>query len=373
MPPKRSEPVSGLANPFVKSFTHLRDKPDPARALAMLERIASLVKPIMRKHAWTLPVLAEFFPNNPNLLDVNGGQKIMLRLRPHFDEAAFMDEEDVLGTMLHELTHNIHGPHDEKFYKFLGELEDELDGLRRSGYAGEGFHSPGVRLGAGLSHDLPPHQARLKALEAAEKRRNIGGMSTVGGSRLGGGTRKDRSGKSLRELAAEAAERRARDSKACASGEEAEAEAKHAADHSIVVDVIDLTEDDEPILAAPRPASSGPVRSDRKRPPEPGPSSRPASAPRADDRVRPSAASSSRSAPQRQQKRETSTDAQWPCPSCTLLNAPLALQCDLCLTTRPMSSSSVQDAGWVCVSCGEGGNHHEFWTCRFCGTMRPFS
>lgn len=26
MPPKRSEPVSGLANPFVKSFTHLRDK-----------------------------------------------------------------------------------------------------------------------------------------------------------------------------------------------------------------------------------------------------------------------------------------------------------------------------------------------------------
>lgn len=34
----------------------------------MLERIASLVKPIMRKHAWTLPVLAEFFPNNPNLL-----------------------------------------------------------------------------------------------------------------------------------------------------------------------------------------------------------------------------------------------------------------------------------------------------------------
>lgn len=46
----------------------LCSQPDPARALTMLERIASLVKPIMRKHAWTLPVLAEFFPNNPNLL-----------------------------------------------------------------------------------------------------------------------------------------------------------------------------------------------------------------------------------------------------------------------------------------------------------------
>lgn len=43
-------------------------QPDPARALATLERIASLVKPIMRKHSWTLPVLAEFFPDDPSLL-----------------------------------------------------------------------------------------------------------------------------------------------------------------------------------------------------------------------------------------------------------------------------------------------------------------
>jgi hypothetical protein len=53
---------------FVQSFTHLKDQPKSDRALPMLQRIASLVKPIMRKHSWTLPVLAEFFPESPNLL-----------------------------------------------------------------------------------------------------------------------------------------------------------------------------------------------------------------------------------------------------------------------------------------------------------------
>lgn len=34
----------------------------------MLQKIASLVKPIMRKHGWVLPVLAEFFPETPDLV-----------------------------------------------------------------------------------------------------------------------------------------------------------------------------------------------------------------------------------------------------------------------------------------------------------------
>ncbi len=53
---------------FVQSFTHLKDKHNANKALHMLQRIASLVKPIMRKRGWVLPVLAEFFPDNPNLL-----------------------------------------------------------------------------------------------------------------------------------------------------------------------------------------------------------------------------------------------------------------------------------------------------------------
>ena len=57
-----------MSETFVKSFTHLKDRPHADRALAMLQRVASLVKPIMRKHSWTLPVLSEFFPQSPNLL-----------------------------------------------------------------------------------------------------------------------------------------------------------------------------------------------------------------------------------------------------------------------------------------------------------------
>ena len=80
----------------------------------------------------------------------------------------------------------MHGPHDEKFYKFLSELEDEYEALKRSGYAGEGFHSNGRRLGENVSHNVPPHIARARALEAAEKRRRIGGM--LGGARRLGGS-----------------------------------------------------------------------------------------------------------------------------------------------------------------------------------------
>jgi hypothetical protein len=67
----------------------------------------------------------------------------------------------------------VHGPHDDRFYKFLAGLEQEYDDLQRSGYAGEGFFGPGQRLGEGVSwhdRDIPLHVAKQKALEAAERR-----------------------------------------------------------------------------------------------------------------------------------------------------------------------------------------------------------
>jgi hypothetical protein len=149
------------------------------------------------------------------MADINGGQKILLRLRPAHAPDTFYEEEQIVLVMLHEvrsphsdsstyliviqLTHNVHGPHDEKFYKYLSGLEDEYDALKRSGYAGEGFFSKGHRLGVNVSHDLPPYLARVKALEAAEKRRRIGGIMSSGG-KLGG---KNMAGMSPRELAAQ--------------------------------------------------------------------------------------------------------------------------------------------------------------------------
>ena len=57
-----------MTDVYVKSFTHLKDRHRANDALRLLQRIASLVKPIMRKRGWVLPVFAEFFPDNPNLL-----------------------------------------------------------------------------------------------------------------------------------------------------------------------------------------------------------------------------------------------------------------------------------------------------------------
>ncbi|KAF8079090.1 WLM domain-containing protein [Lyophyllum atratum] len=371
---------------FVQVFTHLKDKPKADQAVAMLQRIASLVKPIMRKHNWNLPVLAEFFPESANLLvcgvilgfsgvsliklDVNMGQKICLRLRPAHAPDTFYDEEDVVQTMLHELTHNVHGPHDEKFYKFLSGLQDEYDALQRSGYAGEGFFSKGHRVGADVSHDLPPHLARLKALEAAEKRRQSSRVLGSGG-RLGG--RMNTKGLSPRELAAQAAERRTRDEKACASGALANQEAEKAAKESVEDHIIDLTVDDsdseEVLMVEPKMPLAGPSKAAAipltKRIPAPT-STKLSSISHAAPITGASGSSTRNKVPPKTSPRAST---QWPCSICTLLNDSVALQCDACFTVRPPDLS----LGWACLACGEVGIPHERWMCQFCGTVKTSS
>lgn len=82
-----------------------------------------------------------------------------------------------------KLTHNVHGPHDQQFYKYLAGLEREYDDLQRTGYAGEGFYAPGERLGKDVSHNIPMTEAKRRAREAAERRAKTAGS---GVNRLGG-------------------------------------------------------------------------------------------------------------------------------------------------------------------------------------------
>ncbi|CAL1694587.1 unnamed protein product [Somion occarium] len=375
-----------MLDTFVKSFTHLKDRPKADEALPLLQRLASLVKPIMRKHGWVLPVLAEFFPESPNLLDMNSGQKILIRLRPAWAPDTFYDEEDLVHTLLHELTHNVHGPHDQQFYKYLAGLEEEYEVLKRSGYSGEGFFSKGQRLGQNVSHDLLPHLARAKALEAAEKRRKV--SQVLGGPRrLGGGI--TNGGKSPRELAAEAAERRARDEKACGSGEEAQREADKAARESIEDKVIDLTGDsDTEVEVIKMPIPTKPPQPSQITISQPTEGRRPqafATPMRSSNRSR------SRAPPPRSSKKlitpPPSPDVAlgpikhshspippaepWTCPRCTLINEAFAVECAVCLLIRPQTPKPTP--GWVCQTCGEKGNPHQFWTCRFCGTVKADS
>jgi hypothetical protein len=53
---------------WVLSYEHLKGLPRSDQALTLLQTVASRVKPIMRKHGWRLPLLAEFFPDTPGLL-----------------------------------------------------------------------------------------------------------------------------------------------------------------------------------------------------------------------------------------------------------------------------------------------------------------
>ncbi|GBE77546.1 WLM domain-containing protein [Sparassis latifolia] len=374
---------------FVKSFTHLKDRPKADQALPLLQRVASLVKPIMRKHGWTLPVLAEFFPESPNLvgLNINGGQKILLRLRPAHAPDTFFEEDDIVHVMLHELTHNVHGPHNDEFYKYLAGLEDEYDALKRSGYSGEGFFSKGQRLGTNVSHNLPAHLARQRALEAAEKRRRLNFLMS-GGGRLGG----IRSGKSPRQLAAEAAERRTRDDKACASGATAAREAEKAAKESVEDKVIDLTldSDSEPevVISDSEPSAAGtPIITVRQTDDHSGHSSSTGTPKRRPVRsMRSGKPSSSRTPPPSPSASISrhgpaisrpaippSSDGEWACPRCTLVNDALNLQCAACLLVRPPVEDRATPEGWTCLACGEADNPHQFWSCRFCGSIKPQS
>ncbi|KAI9443380.1 WLM domain-containing protein [Lactarius indigo] len=344
---------------WVLSYEHLKGRPRSDDALSLLQKVASRVKPIMRSHSWRLPVLAEFFPDSPNLIvsilaDINMGQKILLRLRPAWDPDAFYSEEDVIHTMLHELTHNVHGPHDQDFYKFFA-----------PGYAGEGFFSNGRRLGEGIPQNIPVYLARRRALEAAEKRRRTNVTTgTNGPVRLGGGNLASL-GLTPRELAVLAADMRAADEKKCASGTLAQEEAEKAARDSHHNNAIDLTgdfniddfdfgDDDITIVSDDGPSTRGPNASRRTDPSNSGPvTTRRAPDIKVTTKPQP---------PPVNKASRPATGSSWICPTCTLINDSHALQC-----------GPVAIAGWTCGVCGEEGMEHNLWTCRFCGSVKAES
>ncbi|KAI0304263.1 WLM domain-containing protein [Multifurca ochricompacta] len=354
---------------WVLSYEHLKGHPRSDHALLLLQKVASRVKPIMRKHGWRLPVLAEFFPDFPNLLDINMGQKILLH---------------IVYTLLHELTHNVHGPHDQSFYKFLSGLEEEYYELKRSGYAGEGFFSNGRQLGGGIPQTLPTYLARQRALEAAERRRRANvATGTAGPVKLGGGNLADL-GLTPRELAVLAADMRAIDEKKCASGTVAQQEAEKAARDSHHNKATELADDfnidgfdyaDDFILddEGPSSPSHGSYSTDTRS----SSHNRPSSSRSRETRLPPDINVSTRPRPPPiNNMSKPVVGSSWTCPTCTLINNPFALQCDACRAARPLpqqAPSSAASTGWTCGVCGEEGIEHKFWTCRFCGSVKTES
>ncbi|CAK9166883.1 unnamed protein product [Ilex paraguariensis] len=158
-------------------------------ARKILDRIAKQVQPIMRKRKWRVKLLSEFCPKNPALLGLNvgGGVNVKLRLRRPNRDWDFYPFDQVLDTMLHELCHNVHGPHNANFYKLWDEIRKECEDLMTNGITGtgEGFDLPGKRLG-GFSRQPSLSSLRQTAAAAAEKRARLGSLLPSGPKRLGG-------------------------------------------------------------------------------------------------------------------------------------------------------------------------------------------
>ena len=195
------------------SYEHLADCPQPEEALLRLRKIASLVKPLMRKRSWKVRVLSEFLPDDQRLLGLNINKtfKVCVRLRYTHEPGTFLPIEQCVDTLLHELSHIVFSDHDSNFHSLWDELRDDHERLILRGYTGEGFLTGGKRLGGG---PVPPqHEMRRLARANAEQRRVLqkGSGRTVGGQRVAPGT-------DLRRVLADAADRRAIVDRGCASG-----------------------------------------------------------------------------------------------------------------------------------------------------------
>jgi DNA-dependent metalloprotease WSS1 len=365
-----SRSVSTELEPLVNNFEHLSDKRRAAEALQTLRKIASLVKPLMRQRNWRVGTLAEFYPPENNLLglNINAGQKICLRLRHAGDENQFLPVESVVDTMLHELAHNVHGPHNQHFHALWDKLRDEHQALVMKGYTGEGFLSNGNRLGG---RRMPINEMRRQARAAAEKRKVTQQGS---GQRLGGaGIMR---GQDARSVIAAAVERRQRIERGCATDTNDDRliarEAARSAnvtrtmveqededEATMMQAYIDLIQEDEQqeMGDAYIPSSQENPAGSKSLPKEPEPNAKLVQQQREieesilrrkQNQAKPTQAPVKRSrepTPPRSNLEPQDVPDTWTCEICTLVNPINFLTCDACTVERPAHiSASIQSS-----------------------------
>ncbi|KAF4553972.1 WLM domain-containing protein 1 [Elsinoe fawcettii] len=173
--------------------------PNPEKSQRFLERLANDpgIKASMRKHKFSVGLLTEMNPAEHTThesktlgLNRNGGEVIELRLRTD-DYDGYRDYKVIRKTLCHELAHNVHGPHDRKFWDLFHVIENEVNkgDWTRGGHSvgAEEFSRPGDEIGED----------------------EIDGGGWEGGSYvLGKGEGSGQEGLSRREIMAKAAEER---------------------------------------------------------------------------------------------------------------------------------------------------------------------
>eukprot|EP01023_Acetabularia_acetabulum_P045179 TRINITY_DN4575_c0_g2_i2.p1 TRINITY_DN4575_c0_g2~~TRINITY_DN4575_c0_g2_i2.p1 ORF type:complete len:281 (+),score=42.24 TRINITY_DN4575_c0_g2_i2:364-1206(+) len=217
-----------LWNEQIKYIQPLKRQKNKDEALEVLKKLACAVKEIMKRYNWSVGLLKEFYPRNTRLLGQNVNREtICIRLRNSYDPDSFLNWENVLKTMLHELVHMRITPHNVAFYKLLDQLWDEQENDERRGliHYGGNFSGKSYKLGDGnnsqgvqnYNQNVPPNRSLI--LQAAENRQKSSQLQNHGGRKLGGSYIKGAIRKPKRDVLADAAERRQRDEARCGTTE----------------------------------------------------------------------------------------------------------------------------------------------------------
>lgn len=242
-PAARKPPVSRISQiGLLKKFE------DKEYAESLLHEVAKMVAPIIHENNFRVGVLCEMYPKNPNLLglNVNRGSKILIRLRYASNSRLFYSIGDIVGTFLHELTHNIYGPHNDKFYKFLDGLRKRFEEIQySSGSLIGNYVMVEEKLGGNRGRFYKSiNDRRLEKLGQGKFKAEVRKLGTLaGGTTIQNGNRvvkPPKSAQGIRDLVLQAAERRMKDSKWC--GESTQEPSNSELD---IVEIDDINEDKE--------------------------------------------------------------------------------------------------------------------------------
>ncbi|KAI1329384.1 WLM domain-containing protein [Xylariaceae sp. FL0255] len=187
----------------------LPNLPHPEKSASFLKRLAddAGIRAAMRAHKFSVGLLTEMDPlsytessheGTTRILGLNRnkGEVIELRLRTDAYDG-YRDYKTIRNTLCHELAHNVHGPHDRKFWDLCHQIEREV--------AKADWRSGGRSVG---DEEFAPARGGEEEEIAYDHGGWTGGEYVLGG---GGGGSSSNSGAgtlSRREIMAKAAEER---------------------------------------------------------------------------------------------------------------------------------------------------------------------
>ncbi|GFP58543.1 ubiquitin and WLM domain-containing metalloprotease SPCC1442.07c [Trichoderma asperellum] len=180
--------------------------PHPERSLKLLMRLKEDpgIKAAMKKHKFTVALLTEMEPlahtestheGTTRILGLNRNQGEVIELRLRTDaHDGYRDYKTIRKTLCHELTHNVHGPHDRQFWDLCHQIEREVDAAD--------WKSSGQTIGESSRYHISGQD------EEEDVHEDDGGWT--GGEFVLGGSKMSSAGLSRREILAQAALERQR-------------------------------------------------------------------------------------------------------------------------------------------------------------------